>query len=53
MGRVCFTPNLQRHVAAPESAAPGATMREEDVPPEEMGKRAEAAMKEMMVGKSC
>jgi PhnB protein len=25
----------------------------EDVPPEEMGKRAEAAMKEMMAGKKC
>jgi len=28
MARVCFTPNLQRHVAAPEAVAPGATVRE-------------------------
>jgi len=28
MARVVFTPNVQRHVACPESEAPGGTVRE-------------------------
>jgi sulfur-carrier protein len=28
MPRVVFTPNIQRHVACPETEAPGATVRE-------------------------
>lgn len=28
MARVVFTPNIQRHVACPETTAPGATVRD-------------------------